>query len=232
MVGRVHAVADALVGNGIARHEPEREDARPDRKVDVGRVVLGRTGPDLRRRLVDRDREDVRLLQLLRARLPRIRPAARDEVVGDRLERGQLLGLVPDEPRPARDHYRAVVHRVVEDRPREHDPVEQGHRDADVDAVAHRSERPIRGQPVDDELVTEQTVGGRDDVGLPVLHETHVAHEPLVEDRADRRLVVDAALGESPDARPFGRSGDALAHVPPHGLRARTPRQRWERWWR
>ena len=71
------------------------------------------------------------------------RPAG-DDVVDDQVEGPGLLVVVVDQARRPDHHRAAVVHRVVERRPGQHQPVERGHRDADRRgrASAAASRRP------------------------------------------------------------------------------------------
>src|SRR5690349_19132808 len=80
--------------------EVDGHDARPDRQVEILRLVLRRAGPDLGRGLVERHGEDPRRLQLLRARLPRLLPAPRRELLRQRAQ-GRHLLVALDERRPA-----------------------------------------------------------------------------------------------------------------------------------
>ena len=132
--------------------------------------------------------------ELLPRRLP-LRSSARQQLLGERLERDELLvGLDHRGGRPEHDD-RAVVHGVLEHRACEHDPVEQ--RDGEA-APGSRPRacgacglRPSRGRTP---LPTRAWSVGITN-GCPSVHEAEVGHERRVEDRVDRRSVVPAALG-------------------------------------
>ena len=87
-----NARAERRVGDGLERLHDEREVPGPDVEVGVGRVaVLRAADADLRRRLVERQREDRGRPELLPRRLPCLVPAPREELLGERLERRELL---------------------------------------------------------------------------------------------------------------------------------------------
>ena len=88
---------------------------------------------DLGGRLVDGKAEHRGRLELLPRGRPRLGPAAGQELLGERLERDELLVGLVDGHGGAEDDHRAVVHRVLEHRAREDDPVEQRDREADGD---------------------------------------------------------------------------------------------------
>ena len=69
----------------------DRDHARPRLQRVVLLVVERRPRADLRRRLVDRQREHGRGLQLLLGRRAHLRPAPGHDVLDDRLQRGELL---------------------------------------------------------------------------------------------------------------------------------------------
>ena len=91
---------------------------------------------------------------------------------------------------------RAVVHRVLEDRPCEHDPVEERDGQAGGDPRGQLLERAARRRAVHVDAVADARVERRDDERLLVVDEAEVRHEPGVEHRVDRLPVVAAALGE------------------------------------
>jgi hypothetical protein len=78
-----------------------------------------------------------------------------------------LLGRVAHLAGAAEDDGRAVVHAVVEDRPGEHERVEQGHCEADVGALPGPTKHPRRRRAVDVEGLADAGVHRRDDVRTP-----------------------------------------------------------------
>ena len=128
----------------LAGHEPDREDARPDREGVVFLVIDGRARPDLRRRFLDGQREHQGRVQLgLRGR-PDLLPSASDQVVRECLEHAKLLLRALDRLRRPEDHRRSIVHGVVERRPGQDQAVDQRHRHADLDSLPHGLEHPAR----------------------------------------------------------------------------------------
>ena len=84
-----------------------------------------------------------------------------------------LLALGHGDGGPEHDHG-PIVHRVLEDGAREHDPVDERHREAGGDPGGELAERSARGGAVDVDPVADPGVKRRDDVGLPVVLEAQV----------------------------------------------------------
>src|SRR5262245_36113958 len=91
VAGRRDAVREVWVGLGFARDRTDRQDAGPDGQVHVLLVVLRRPGPDLRRGLLDRDREEGGLIELALVGQARVVGATVRDVVHERALRGELL---------------------------------------------------------------------------------------------------------------------------------------------
>ena len=96
---------------------------------------------------------------------------------------------------------------MLEDRPGEDDPVQEGDREARRDPARELAERPARSRAVDVDLVADAGVERRDHERLAVGDEAEVGDEPGVEHRVDRLAVVPAPLGEPAHARASGRGG-------------------------
>src|SRR5262249_55038424 len=112
---------------------------------------------------------------------------------------------------PEHDH-RAVVHRVVEGRARQHQTVEQRHRDAQGSARGDRAEHAAGRRAVQVQALVDAGVDARDHEGLPVRHEAHVAHEPFVEDGLDRLALVARAFGKPADCAARRGGGGGHGH--------------------
>ena len=137
------------------------------------------------------------------------------------------------DPRPrAEDDDGAVVHRVLEHRAGEHDPVEQRDREARREPLGQSPQGTARRRAVDVDRVSEPRVQGRDHERLPVEDEAQVRDERRVEHGVDRLAVVAPALGKPAHARARGGSGmgapghrpkptgvDGSATTPPPGRR-------------
>ena len=130
-----------------AGHAPEGDD--------------GAAVADLHRRLAQVHRDHRGRRQLLAVRVPRVLPRAGREVVGDHLERPPGLVRIGDRAGPGVDHRRAVVDRVVEQRPGVDDPVDQRHRHADRRLLGGFPEAPGTGRAVRVQRVAVAPVGGR-----------------------------------------------------------------------
>ncbi len=139
--GRVRARAR---GRRAARAPPRRRALRPAWRRPSGppvRIFAEASSSGIR--------STGRRLQLLPRRRPRLRPASRQQLLGERLERDELLvGLDHRGGRPEHDD-RAVVHRVLEHRACEDDPVEQRDGEARGDPARELAERPARRRAVD-----------------------------------------------------------------------------------
>jgi len=136
-----------------------RHHARPDVQRVVLRLVRRPAGPDLHRSLGERQRERGRGGQLLLGGLPRVGPLPGSEVLGDGPQRQDLFGGLGNQPGHAEDRGAAVVHRVVEDRPRADQPVQVRDGDAHLLSVAGHDAR-VRGRPVQVQQVPEAAVAG------------------------------------------------------------------------
>src|ERR1019366_9322079 len=111
----------------------------------------------------------------------------------------------------AQHDHAAVVDGVVEGRPRQHEPVHQGHGEADIEPVAERAQHAAGGGTVEEYLVARARVAGGDDVRLAVDGEADVADEAFVEDGVDFGFIVNAAFGKAADGG--ARGGRKRAHV-------------------
>ncbi len=91
----------------------------------------------------------------------------------------------------------AIIHRVVEGRAREHEPVDDRRGHAHGRAAAHDVKHPVRVRAVEIEPLADTRMHGRQHVRLPVDGESDVADQRLVQHSVDRLAIVDAALGTS-----------------------------------
>ena len=117
------------------------------------------------------------------------------------VEHADFLLAIDDLLRFSEHDDRAVVHRVMERRSRQHQAVEKRDRDAGVDAAAQRPQHSGRRRAVEVEVIADARVDGRDDDRPPFDDESDVADQRLVEDGVDRRSIVIAALRQTPDSR-------------------------------
>ena len=180
-----------LPGFGTGRRPWPR--GSPDGQLAVLRPVGGRTGADLRRRLVERELEHFRRRELGLVRPARVARAPGHRVLDERVQRRALLVLVLDQPRLAEHDDRAVVERVMEGSAREHEAVEQRHGHAHGHTLAQRAEHAAERRAVQIQLLSCARVQHRDHERLAAVGEAEVRDESLVEDRMDRRVVVRAA---------------------------------------
>ncbi len=142
---------------------------RPASQRVVLLVVHRRAGADLRRGLLDRQRQHGGRLQLLRGRGAHVAPSVRARCVrrSPRAPRASPRG--PRRTRAAPDqHRRAVVGGVVHRRAREHETVDQRHRQARGRARGERAQRAARDGAVAVDDVAAAGVQGGDDERLAV----------------------------------------------------------------
>src|SRR5207342_3572603 len=84
--------------------------------------------------------KDRRALDLAVVRPARVVPASGNDMLDDALHRAELLVTAGHLARATEDDGGAVVHGVVVDRAGEHEPVEERHRDTDVDSLLRSPE--------------------------------------------------------------------------------------------
>jgi hypothetical protein len=96
-------------------------------------------------------------------------------------------------------YHGAVVHRRVEQRARDDDPVHERDADAHRVAVGGGRDAPL-ACTVQEEAIAVTPIGHRDDDRAAVVHECHVRDESLIENAEDRLAVVVAAIVVSPNA--------------------------------
>ena len=100
-----------------------------------------------------------------------------------------------------------VVHRVLEHGPREHDAVEQRHRETGGNACAELLQRPARRRAVNVDVVVETCMECGDREGLILVDEARDERRARVEHCVDRVAFVLRPLVDAPDTRPRRRSG-------------------------
>ena len=191
----------------------QRDHARPGRQ----RVVLLSSMGGPVRTLADAssigsDRIDVALSSPgAGPRTSRHRPGTR---CSDSAWRTRVFSSGSSTGRAAEDDDRAVIHRVVERRAGQDEPVDQRHGDADLGPAGHRLEHPAAGRAVHVEPIAHPHVQGRDHERPPVDHEADVTHRRLVEDRVDQGAIIDprAASGARSSGRWVG-SGPSSAVI-------------------
>ena len=213
--GRVDPCLEVRGRLRLAGDRADRDHARPhvQRQILVG--VERRAGANLRRGLVEREREDGGLFVFHVVRRPRVRAPAPHDVFGQRALRHVHLFAVGHLARRAEHDHRPVVHGVLRGGTRQHQPVDDGRLDADVRAAADRAQGAAGLGPVDVEDVVDADVDRGDHAGLTFGRDPgEMTDEGFVQDGADRGTVVHPALGMAVDARAvgggFGHGRDAI----------------------
>lgn len=201
-----------------AERTPNRNGAGPDRAwLFVGRaVIVRRRMARLDRRLVDRQTQNRRRLELQPVGRPDLVPAPGQQRVGERLERGQPRRGALDAFKPAEQHDRVVVRGVLKRRAGEHQPVEDRHREARGSARCQAADHPAGGRAMDEHVVADPGVEGRDAVRLVRAGERDVRHAVAVEHPVDRFTVIAGALRRAPDPH-------AGLHPDAHGAQSAGP---------
>ena len=181
---RLHrAVRQIGLGNARPTDEIERNLSGPNWQGEILVVVHRPTGAHLRRTLVDGEADDQGGTELGRRRHPRVGAAPGGHVIEQSGTRGQFLRVVLNHGAGAEEHHAAVVHRMVEGGPGEHQSVEEGHRDTCLGAVGDQPESPVGRRAVQIELFVDACICHRGDHGRsPVVH-PDVGEETFVQDR-------------------------------------------------
>ena len=201
----------------------ERQHASPDGQASIRAVtVVGRPGADLHRGLGQRQRQQGGRGEFLLVRLAGVVPLAGHDVLGQRTQAGQLLRRVGDQPRRAVDHRAAVVDRVLEDRPGQHQAVHVGHGDAD--RRLGRGDQAAAGHRA---VQVDHLAGHAVDSGKH--HRVAVHHDPEMTDHPGPQDVVQvppagAALLAQAAVRGAGGDGEVGRFRHSWSLGARVPR--------
>ena len=120
---------------------------------------------------------------------PRIRPAARQQRVGEHVERPSLVRA--EDGAPLSQHDRgAVVHRGLEQRGRDDQTVEQRDRDARRSAARQCPEQPAAGRAVQQQPVVVPGIAAGHDIRLAIDRDADVRDQAGVEDRGKHGPVV------------------------------------------
>ena len=96
--------------------------------------------------------------------------------------------------RSSQNHYRAIVHGVVEDRAGQYQAIQQGNSDTGRNPLIKVTQHATGCGPVNVQIVPVPPVAGRNNVGLALCHESHVADESLVQDSVSLGPIVNTAM--------------------------------------
>lgn len=200
----------------------KRQDSGPDRQGVVGLVVDGAAGADFGADFLQFEREDGSCLHFLFVGPADFFPTTFHNMLGEDAQSFHFFGGLIDEPRGAENNDRTVVDGVVEGGAGQNEAVNVGDGDADRNASAECFEHAAGGAAVKVEGVATAAIVGRDDVGLAIDGEAHVADEGRVEDLEDGLFVIVGALGEALHLCAVG--GLKLGHRDSLGLLRRVAR--------
>src|SRR5271170_2360117 len=168
-------------------------------------VIDGRPDSNLGRSFTDRQSENLGGLEFLVCRPADVVPTTRYDLFGYGAERGGLLFWRLYEGRRSEQDDRPIVHRMVECGAGKHKAVEQSDRDTDFDARGQCAKHTAGRRTMNEKGAPNTSVASRDDEGLALDHEAHMAQEAGIENAMDRRLRVVAPLGQPRHLRTFGR---------------------------
>src|ERR1700756_1391198 len=115
-------------------------------------------------------------------------------MLGKRMQCGQFFGWIIDQFCRSENDYRAIVHRVVEDRTGEHKSVKQRNRNANGNSGAQVLQHAARRRAVNIKVVADATVAGGNNEWLSVDDEANMTNEALVENLVDDVAVVHGSL--------------------------------------
>jgi hypothetical protein len=93
---------------------------------------------------------------------------------------------------------------MVKRRSGEHQAVNEGDRDTNLDSLPQGPEHPARGRTVEKKLPANAYMDRWDHVRLPVHDKAYMADQTLVQDRIDRGTVINPALGETSESGSIG----------------------------
>jgi len=144
---------------------------------------MRRAGADLGRGRFNINRNHRGRLHLDRIWQTRVRPASGQDLLGERGQGGHFAGLVLDQAPAAKQHRRAVVHRVVEDRLGQHEAIHVGDRHAHLTPLGDMAQHPAGRRAVQQQCVAFARVQGRDYIRAVVDDKRDVADQAGVDDR-------------------------------------------------
>src|SRR5436190_14337037 len=116
------------------------------------------------------------------------------------------LQLPLDDLRSAAEHhYRSIVHRMMKRAARQHQAVDDGHRDAHRRALGDPPQQTAATRAVDVQMIVHPRVDHWHDKRLPLLvDDADVADQRLIDDLMDDLAIVDAALRMTPNGGSLG----------------------------
>ena len=210
-------------GSGTGASVASRSGSSPAHTGErvIGLVVLGRAATQLGRGLVEHEADHARRAQLqLRGAAHVLEPPGSD-VLHDRVERPQLLHGLRYLAAFAQQHDATVVHRVVERRSREHQAVEQRHRETGRSARAQHLEHPARRGAVDHARGRPTRANA-----VGITNGWPSSTKPTWQTKASSRIGVDRSRGRTTRARAGGGPSCAAWARPASSIRRRRPRRR------
>src|SRR6185369_3427984 len=92
-------------------------------------------------------------------------------------------------------HYRAIVHRVIENRSCQDQAIEQCHRQAKRNSLVQFPQHATRSGTVNVQVVALAPITGRNHKWLLMGDETYMAEKTFIKNRVSSFPVVDSAFG-------------------------------------
>src|SRR5262245_24260033 len=189
----------------------QRYHSRPRAKRVILFIINRRPLANLRGKLRNRQTQRIRRLQLSLVRVASLCPASGQNVFGERTQSLEFFCWILHHHRSTQNDHRPVIHRVIEDRPRQHQSIQQRDRNADGNTAVEIAQHATGGGAVNIQIVARTPVGRRNHERLPVDVEANLADETFVKNFVNRLAIVDAPVRFAHDAGARAW-GDGLRH--------------------
>ena len=181
----------SLIADRRAALQLHRQNPRPNRQRIILRIILRRPQAHLRRNLVQLQSQNARRLQLFLIRLPRLRPPPRQNLLRKSAQRLQSSPRPIHQRRLPQRHHRPVIHRMIENRSRQHQPIHQRHRHANRNPRADIPQHPARRRPMKINRIPNPREHRRNHKRLPVHRKPDVTNEALIQNLVNRIAVIN-----------------------------------------
>ena len=138
------------------------------------------------------------------ARPAHLLPASGDQVFGQTAKDFGFLDRVLDLRGCPEEHHRAIIHGMMEGRPRQHQAIDQGDRQARFRSRRQRLHHPAGSRTVQTDGLADPDVVGRNHQRLSVDHEADVTDQSFIKDPVDGGAIVNPTAGEALQGGAFG----------------------------
>ena len=91
-------------------------------------------------------------------------------------------------------HHRPIIHRVVEHRPRQHQPIHQRHGNADGKPRRHSPQHPASRRSMKINRISRPRIHRRDNIRLSLDRKSHMTNKPLIQNLINTLAVINPAM--------------------------------------